>query len=269
MAPGKESFKSALTVSRHPLLAHGLAIQIFREEKVNGKIGITLNLSPIHPASDNKEDLEAAKRYDGYLNRWFLDPLFHGHFPEDMLDCYQKRGFPVSPLNREESIIVSQPVDFLGINYYSRHIVKKGQKSVLEVDFVLPPKSDYAEMGWEVYPSGMYEIIKRIAKEYQPREIYITENGISVRDELDKDGKIRDIKRVEYVREHLLKLYQALQEGCPVKGYFIWSLMDNFEWSHGFSQRFGLMYTDYQSLQRIPKESYYWFQHVLKNRGID
>ncbi len=269
MAPGKESFDSALTVSRNLLLAHGLAIKAFREKKVSGNIGITLNLSPIHPALNNKEDGEATKRFDGYLNRWFLDPLFRGHFPEDMLDWYQKKGYPIAPLSREESIIVSQPLDFLGVNYYSRYIVKKGEEPVLEVDFFLPPKSEYAEMGWEVYPSGIYEVIKRVSEEYKPGKIYLTENGISVRDTLDEDGRIRDVKRIEYLREHLLNLSRTIQEGCPVKGYFVWSLMDNFEWTHGFSQRFGLIYTDYQSLRRIPKESYYWYQKVIQNRRIN
>ncbi|HQE25536.1 MAG TPA: GH1 family beta-glucosidase [Candidatus Atribacteria bacterium] len=268
MAPGKSNFGSALSVSRNLLLSHGLVVQAFREEKINSKIGIALNLSPVHSVSNNKEDVEAAKRFDGYLNRWFLDPLFRGQFPEDMLDWYQKKGWQILPLTSEESKIVSQPIDFLGINYYSRHIVKRGQESVLEVDFSYPPESEYAEMGWEVYPPGIHEITTRVNTEYNPEEIYITENGISVQDEVDEDGKIKDVKRIEYLKEHLLRLYQAMEEGCPVKGYFVWSLMDNFEWVRGFSQRFGLIYTDYKTLKRIPKESFYWYQKIINGRAL-
>lgn len=268
-APGKRDFKAALQVSRNLLLSHGLAVQAFREEKTLGSIGITLNLTPVHLFSDSEEDILAAKRCDGYFNRWFLDPLFRGEFPEDMLLWYEKRGFAFSQLSEEERSLVAQPLDFLGINYYFRRVVGKGEEAVFEVDFFDPPQSEYTDMGWEIYPEGLYEIVKRVSEEYQPEDIYITENGIALPDQPNSRGRINDQKRIDYLRSHLLALHRAVDEGCPVSGYFVWSLMDNFEWGFGFSKRFGLVYVDYTTLQRIKKASFYWYQKVVKSRRVD
>ncbi|MDI3531578.1 MAG: beta-glucosidase [Candidatus Atribacteria bacterium] len=268
MAPGKKDFLAALRVSRNLLLAHGLAVQEFRKQGISSPIGITLNLSPVHPASKNEEDLLAAKRYDGYLNRWFLDPVFKGFFPEDMLEWYKQKGFVSPQFNEEEAKLVTQPLDFLGINYYSRHIVKKGGHPLLEIEFVRPKDSKYCEMGWEIYPPGMYEIIKRVAEDYHPHQIYITENGVSFADQPNQEGKIDDEERVLFLKEHLQELHRAIREGYPVKGYFLWSLLDNFEWAQGYTQRFGIIYTDYQTLRRIPKKSFYWYQQVVKEKAL-
>jgi beta-glucosidase len=124
-------------------------------------------------------------------------------------------------------------------------------------------------MGWEIYPEGLYEIVKRVSEEYQPEDIYITENGIALPDQPDSKGRINDQKRIDYLRSHLLALHRAVDEGCPVSGYFVWSLMDNFEWAFGFSKRFGLVYVDYTTLQRIKKASFYWYQKVIKSKRVD
>lgn len=268
-APGKRDFQSALLVSRNLLLSHGQVMQAFREEEIAKPIGITLNLSPVHVFTDKEEDQKAAQRFDGYLNRWFLEPLFHGQFPEDMLSLYAQKGFSISQFEEREGKLVAQPLDFLGVNYYSRHVVRSGTDPILEATSVELPNVEKSLMGWEVYPKGIYEIIQRVTKEYNPHAIYITENGYSSPDAPDPSGSVEDEKRIEYLRNHLLYLHKTLNEGCPVKGYFVWSIMDNFEWSHGFKQRFGLVYVDYKTLRRIPKKSFFFYQKIIRTREIE
>ncbi|MEN3202836.1 MAG: family 1 glycosylhydrolase, partial [Atribacterota bacterium] len=187
--------------------------------------------------------------------------------PEDMLFWYQKKGFTVPPFSLEEAELVSQPLDFLGINYYSRHVVTSGTEPILDV---APGDNEYAEksdMGWEVYPRGMYEIIERVALEYHPKAIYVTENGFAWPD-TPEDGFVNDERRIRYLRDHILWLYQALEAQYPVRGYFVWSLMDNFEWAFGLSKRFGLVYVDYATQKRIPKKSFFWYQGVVRARTL-
>lgn len=269
IAPGKNDFQTALLVSRNLMLSHGYAVQVFREQCRQSQIGIALNLSPIHPASQNKEDIEAAKRHDGYLNRWFLDPIFRGTFPEDMLDWYGKKGFFLPLFNEQEQALVSQPLDFLGINYYSRQIIANIEERVLETRSAHVDGLEYSDMGWEIYPLGMYEIVKSVNQEYDPGTIYITENGYPFKDKPGKDGTIVDKERIQYLRDHLQELSRSIEEGCPVKGYFVWSLLDNFEWSFGFSKRFGLVYVDYSTLERIPKESFFWYKKLARCKILD
>ncbi|MCS7241360.1 family 1 glycosylhydrolase, partial [Candidatus Caldatribacterium sp.] len=266
VAPGKRDFQAALEVSRNLLLAHGMAVQVFREEKPGGEIGIAVNLSPAHPASEAKHDREAARRYDGYLNRWFLDPIFRGQFPEDMLLWYRNKGYGVAPLTPDEGKLVSQPLDFLGINYYSRHIVRQGQKFPLEIEIVRLPQGVYSDMGWEVYPQGLYEIVQWAYNIYNPKTLYITENGYPSPDTLSPEGLVLDEERIAYLKAHLTALSKALEEGYPIRGYFVWSLMDNFEWMFGFTKRFGLVYVDYATQRRIPKQSFFWYQKVISQR---
>ncbi len=264
--PGERDFATALCVSRHLLLSHGHAVKIFRGENLKTPIGIALNLSPIHPFSHDQEDREAAYRFDGYLNRWFLDPLFRGQFPQDMLDWYAQKGFAVLPLQEEESRLISQPIDFLGINYYTRHIIKRGSQSLLESEGVRLSNREYSDTGWEVYPEGLRELIVRLTQDYAPFAIYITENGFAYPDVLEDDGRIRDAKRIVYLSQHLRELTQAMEQGYPVRGYFVWSIMDNFEWNAGFSKRFGLAYVDYHTLRRIPKESFFWYREFCTRK---
>jgi len=268
-APGKEDFGAALRVSRNLLLSHGHAVRVFREEGIKKPIGITLNLSPVHPARNDEETRKAVRRYDGYLNRWFLDPLFHGRFPEDMLAFYGAKGFPVQQLDSQESALVSSPLDFLGINYYFRSVVAEGSEPVLETRLVESPDAEKSSMGWEVYPPDIYEIIQRVTRDYAPKAIYITENGYASFDVVSPQGSVEDDKRIDYLRNHLLQLSRAIAEGSPVKGYFVWSIMDNFEWSFGFTQRFGLVYTDYVTLRRIPKKSFYFYQNLIRKRALE
>jgi beta-glucosidase len=262
--PAVQDLKRALEVSRQILLSHGLAVQAFREENIAGKIGLSTIFFPVHPAGDNPEDLKAQQRYDSYFHRWFLDPLFRGHFPEDMLEWYRIKGTDFPQLDNQEARIISQPLDFLGVCYFSRFVVKNDEGTLLEVEMVEPPPEQVNDMGWEIYPQGIYEVLKRVHEEYSPREIYVSENGIPLDDRIENDGTIRDEKRSAFLSQCLSHVHRAIEEGIPVRGYSVWSLMDNLEWDLGLSKRFGLAYVDYTTLERIPKQSFHWYRRVVR-----
>lgn len=269
-APGWTDFNLALDAAHNLLLGHGLALQRFREQgRKDEEIGIALNLTPIHPFSESEEDRAAARRTDGFMNRWFLDPLLEGAYPQDMVDLY-RRHFKLPPVEEGDMEIISGPLDFLGINNYTRHVVKTGDsESDLTGNFVNPPESEYTEMGWEVYPRGLYELLSRIGRDYGPIPLYITENGAAFPDQLEEDGAVNDQARINYLQSYILEAWQALEEGAPLKGYFVWSLMDNFEWTFGYSKRFGLIYINYQTLERRWKKSAYWYRKVISRNGLD
>jgi beta-glucosidase len=266
-APGIRNEKVAIQVSHHLLLSHGLAVEVLRDISPDSEVGITLNLSPIHPASDSEEDKLAASRQDGFLNRWFLDPVFRGHYPPDILELFSANAPKVMP---GDMAIISRRVDFVGINYYSRGIVRFNPKAgPLQAEGVAPEGAEFTEMGWEIYPPGIYEIIMRVWKDYQPKKIYITENGAAFADEIAPDGGVHDPKRIDYLREHFIQAHRAIEEGANLCGYFIWTLMDNFEWAHGFTKRFGIVYTDYPTQRRIMKDSALWYKNVIKENGVN
>ncbi len=266
-APGIMDFSGALRVSHHLLLSHGRVVELLKnlgDEKT--KVGITLNLRPVYPVSKKEEDIEAAKRCDGYINRWFLDPVFKGAYPPDMLEYYQDKAPQILP---GDMSTMSRKVDFLGVNYYSRWIVKDNpREKILKLSFLKPEEAEYTHMEWEIYPRGIYEILRRVQEDYSPRAIYITENGAAFPDRLDEENKVKDEKRIDYLREHILFAHKAIEDGMRLKGYFVWSLMDNFEWAYGYSKRFGIIYTDYPTQRRIFKESASWYKRVIENNGI-
>jgi len=266
-APGIMDFSTALQVSHHLLLSHGRAVEVLKDlGNERTKIGITLNLHPAYPASQKKEDINAAKRYDGYLNRWFLSPVFKGAYPSDIWEYYQDKTPQILP---GDMSVISRKLDFLGVNYYSRHIVKADPKEkILKLSFSKPEEAEYTDMEWEIYPQGIYDILKRVQNEYSPPAIYITENGAAFRDKVDKEGKVKDGQRISYLKEHFSFAHKAIEEGIKLKGYFVWSLMDNFEWAHGYSKRFGLIYIDYSTQKRILKESAHWYRKTIENNGI-
>jgi len=265
--PGIMDFSIALQVAHHLLLSHSRAAEVLKDlGDENTRVGITLNLSPVHPASRKEEDIKAAKRCDGYLNRWFLDPIFKGAYPPDMWEYYQDKVPQI--LSGDMSIIATR-IGFLGVNYYTRWIVKHNpQEKILKFSFSKPKEAEYTGMGWEVYPLGIYEILKRVQNDYSPPIIYITENGAAFPDRLDEEGKVKDDQRTSYLKEHLSFAHKAMEEGVRLKGYFVWSLMDNFEWTYGYSKRFGLIHIDYPTQKRIFKESAYWYKRVVENNGI-
>jgi beta-glucosidase len=266
-APGIKNTKVALQVAHHLLLSHGLAVEVLKDlGDAETRVGIVLNLSPVHPATESDEDKAAAHRNDGYHNRWFLDPIFVGSYPADMWEWF---GQLVPEVRPGDMSIISRRIDFLGVNYYTRSVVKHDpQGGLLQLRGVHVEGSEYTEMGWEVYPDGLYELLVRLHRDYKIPEIYITENGAAFKDEVTPDGKVHDERRLNYLREHFLRAHKAIQEGVPLKGYFVWSLMDNFEWAHGYTKRFGIVYVDYETQKRIIKDSGYWYQKVIAENGV-
>jgi beta-glucosidase len=267
-APGMKDPGAGFKAMHHIFLSHGLAAEAIRASaRQPVKIGITLNLNPVHPASDSKKDLKAAKWMDIGLNRLQLDPFLKGTTPV--------REFAIGRLFNIKTIKAGdlekmRNLDLLGLNYYTRTVVKSDPKiPLIGASQIQPVGNEYSGM-WEIYPQGIYEMLVRIWKDYQPKcEIMVTENGVPVPDGLDFDGRVRDERRIRYLQNHIAQVRRAMDEGVPVKGYFHWSLMDNFEWALGYGPRFGLVYVDYKTLKRTIKDSGRWFADVIRNHGYE
>jgi beta-glucosidase len=259
-APGRTSEPDAVAVAHHLLLSHGWAVDAIRRAAPDARAGITLNLAHTYPASDTPEDEAAAWQVDGEGNRWFLDPLFRGSYPADLLE----RNELVAPVLQDGDLeAISAPLDFLGVNNYSRFIVAAGPDGPRTV---ANPDAQHTEMGWEVYPDGLHDVLVRVARDYEPAAIYITENGAAFGDVRVHDGRVHDIERTAFLEGYIGAVAQAIADGAPVKGYFVWSLLDNFEWAEGYSKRFGIVYVDYPTLERVPKDSFYWYRDLLASR---
>jgi len=265
-APGISDQTSAAAATHHLLLGHGQAVQAMRSAaKQPLQIGITLNLSSIESASKLPEDIKAANLRDIHLNRIFLDPLYYGKYPDDITS---ELGFDFPSGYEKDFPIITTPTDFLGINNYFREVVKYDHRSPLKYDMVHPDGGTYSEM-WEMTPHGMYDLLTRLKKDYPVNAIYITENGTAVTDGVDADGRVRDSRRIQYLQDYIAAVHQAIQSGVPVKGYFVWSLMDNFEWTRGYSRRFGIIFVDYENgCRRILKDSARWYSQVIRQNGF-
>ncbi len=267
-APGLHSWSDALLTAHHVLLSHGRAVPVLRANgDVRTEVGIVTNLSWVDPASGSPEDQAAARRHDGYANRWFLDALFKGSYPDDMLDTYRDI-MPPGMVHDGDLAEIAIPLDFLGINYYSRAVVGAGNEMGVLAERTIRPEGEYTAMDWEVHPEGLYKLLTRVNRDYGPRTIYITENGAAFADSVAANGTIRDPKREEYLSRHLAQAHRAIQEGVPLRGYFVWSLLDNFEWAYGYAKRFGVTYVDYPTQQRIVKQSGEWYSQVIRQNGF-
>jgi beta-glucosidase len=259
-APGRTSEADAVAVAHHLLLSHGWAVDAIRRAAPDARVGIVLDLAQVQPASDSAEDEAAAWTVDGGGNRWFLDPLFRGSYPADLLE----RNALVAPFVRDGDFeAISTPIDFVGVNNYRRYVVTAGSDGP---QFVSDPERRHTEMGWEVYPDGLHKLLVRLADDYAPAAIYVTENGAAFGDVRVHDGRVHDPERTEYLESHIDAVGRAVAEGVPVKGYFVWSLLDNFEWALGYSKRFGIVYIDYPTLERVPKDSFYWYRDHIAGR---
>jgi beta-glucosidase len=259
-APGRKSEADAVATAHHLLLSHGWAVEAIRREAPGAQVGISLNLHEAYANSDSPEDEAAAWQVDGEGNRWFLDPIYRGEYPSDLL----ARNELVAPLVREGDLeAMAAPLDFLGVNNYFRFIVGA------DVDgprLIHNPGAQHTEMGWEVYPDGLHRLLMRVAEDYAPQAIYVTENGAAFGDVRVHDGAVHDPERTAYLEGYIGAMERAVADGAPVKGYFVWSFLDNFEWAKGYSKRFGLVYVDYPTQQRIPKDSFYWYQRLIADR---
>ena len=248
-APGRTSEADAVAAGHHLLLAHGRAVEVLRRDVRGAEVGITIDVVPIHPLTAS--DANAARQDDALRNRWFLDPVFRGDYPAEALS---RRGMLLPPFAAEDLRTISAPLDFVGINYYQRQVVRAnprdGDPAVVSLEGV-----ERTGMGWEVYPKGLHELLVRLHDTYDVPPIYITENGAAYPD-TRLNGSVPDPERASYIERHLEAVARAIGDGVPVAGYFVWSLLDNFEWSRGYSQRFGIVYVDFATLERVPKSSY-------------
>ncbi len=272
-APGWRDWYAGLAASHHILLSHGWAVPVIRRNSPGAEVGITLNFTIAATANRTPENLDAVRLLDGYFNRWFIDPLYGRRYPADMVDAYLKADLlPSGELDfvaDGDFDAIAVHTDFLGVNYYTRAVVKAGSGgSDYFADDLENATLERTDMGWEIYPKGLYDLLCRLHFEYQPAKIYLTENGASYADAPDADGKVHDTRRIDYLRSHFIKAHEAMAAGVPLAGYFVWSFMDNFEWAKGYTERFGIVWIDYETQQRIVKDSAYWFQQVIAENAV-
>lgn len=256
-APGLKARSTAYQVAHHLLLSHGMVVKALRHTHPTLTLGIVLNLSPIYPASDTAADMAKAKLDDGYIVRWYMDPLFKAQYPADVLADLGADAPQVLPGDMDT---IAQALDFVGVNYYTRNFSSSGNPWDVKAH-----AKRVTDMGWEVYPQGLTELLVRLHQDYSPKALWVTENGSAFKDNL-QDGQVHDPERLEYLQEHIEACAAALSQGVPLKGYFAWSLLDNFEWASGYAKRFGLVYVDYATQQRVIKSSGQWYAHFLKGR---
>ncbi|MFJ3937984.1 GH1 family beta-glucosidase [Streptomyces parvus] len=264
MAPGLTDLTAAVRASYHLHLGHGLAVQAIRAASSDARVGIVNNLSPIEPASGSETDLAAARRADGHINRWWLDPILGRGHPQDMVEEYGVE-LPVQPGDLET---IAAPLDWLGLNYYFRQIVTADPDGPApRAKQVSVPGARLTHMDWEVHAEGLEQLLLRLTEEYGIGRIYVTENGSAYEDVVAADGSVHDPERVRYLEEHLAACARAVAEGAPLAGYFAWSLMDNFEWAYGYDKRFGLVHVDYATQRRTVKSSGLRYAELIRDHA--
>jgi beta-glucosidase len=262
-APGYKNRKMAYQAAHHLLLGHGLAMQKLKKNAPQAKHGIVLNFSPAFPATNSFADKQATDLADAEFGHWFIQPLLERKYPQTIMNVFPNDMPLILPGDMD---IISEPLDYLGINYYSRQIVKQADvSSSAPYEIVDQVDAEKTDMGWEIYPDGLFHILKSLNETYQLPPVYITENGMACADQVE-DGKVNDLQRIEYFQNHLNAVHRAIVDGVIIKGYFAWSLMDNFEWAEGYLKRFGLVYIDYQNQKRILKQSALAFRDFLAKR---
>ncbi len=273
-APGIQDWGVGLRAAHHILLSHGLAVEAIRANQPDAKVGIALDCRVSQAASDAPEDVAAARHFDGFRNRWFFDPVFGKGYPADMIDAYHRRGRleePRLPFVVEGDLeTIATPMDFLGLNYYAALSIGAGNEE--SGDTGVPesssPPPGYTDMGWPVTPQGLTEYVRHLDETYGPASIVITENGAAYSDAPDDEGRVGDARRIDYFDAHVAAVAAARDGGVPVDGYFAWSLLDNLEWTSGYGLRFGLVWVDHATGERIPKDSYFWYRDVIEaSRG--
>ncbi|MGW8982979.1 GH1 family beta-glucosidase [Streptomyces parvus] len=264
MAPGLTDLTAAVRASYHLHLGHGLAVQAIRAASSDARVGIVNNLSPIEPASASEADLAAARRADGHINRWWLDPILGRGYPQDMVEEYGVE-LPLQPGDLET---IAAPLDWLGLNYYFRQIVTADPDGTApRAKQVSVPGARLTHMDWEVHAEGLEQLLLRLTEEYGVGRIYVTENGSAYEDVVAADGSVHDPERVRYLEEHLTACARAVAGGAPLAGYFAWSLMDNFEWAYGYDKRFGLVHVDYATQRRTVKSSGLRYAELIREHA--
>jgi beta-glucosidase len=259
-APGKKDMHTAYVVAHHLLLAHGSAVPVIRSAVPGAQVGVVLNLNYLDAASPDPKDQEALRRAEGMNNRWFLDAVFKGRYPVYMVDLL---GPILDGIDLDAVKAAAVPTDLLGINYYTRHTFAYNESEPAQIRTVRHEHSSYTAMDWEVYPDGLKQLLLQVYREYHPAAIYITENGAAYDDAPPVNDVVEDPQRVAYLQSHFSAAAEAVAQGVPLKGYFVWSLLDNFEWAYGYSKRFGIIYVDYATQQRALKRSALYLQNVI------
>jgi beta-glucosidase len=265
LAPGHRNRFEAPIASHHLLRAHGAAVQAYRAEGKH-QVGVVVNIEPKYPASDDPADQAATVRADAYMNRQYLDPIFLGRYPDEMTEIFGE-AWPAWP--DEDHALIRQPIDFVGVNYYTRSVTRDDERSwPVRAASVKQKQATYTETTWEVFPQGLTDALVWVKQRYGNPPIYITENGAAFFDPpVAEGGRIRDPLRIDYLRKHLVALHEAMQQGVDVRGYMVWSLLDNLEWSLGFSKRFGIIHVDFETQQRTLKDSARFYARVIGTRG--
>jgi len=272
-APGRQVATQSAHAAHHLLLGHGLAVPRIRGAAPEARVGITLNLYSVNPASDSEADRDAARRIDGLSNRFFLDPLFKGTYPTDVIADLDQVDWFTSTTTSTDLDTITAPIDFLGINYYSRHtvagdsVVSKasafpGSESVQFIETDAPQ----TQMGWEIHPDGLIDVLTMAHEKAPQLPLYVTENGSAYEDIVTADGTINDEARTDYLYKHIEACKNAIEREIPLAGYFVWSFIDNFEWAMGYSRRFGIVFVDYATQARTPKRSALWYAGFLGGR---
>ena len=258
-APGHTDAAEALAAAHHLLLSHGWAVDVLRRCSPEAEVGIVVDSWPAYAWSDTDEDRAAARLVDGISNRWFFDALFRGAYPDDICEHF---GDSLPVIQYGDLAAIATRLDFVGANNYSRRFVRANPDGGLPLD-VRPTTGGLTSMGWEIYPHGIAEVVTRLHDEYGVRSLYVTENGAAFGDVRTHDGRIHDVDRIAYLSAYLEAVASAIAAGVPLRGYFVWSLLDNFEWAEGYSKRFGLVYVDYPTLERVPKDSFHWYRELI------
>ncbi len=261
-APGAQDMQSAAIVGHHLLLSQGLAVPRLRiHTHADAQVGISLNFTPVYPADDTPETARAAARVDTLTNRWFIEPLYKGAYPEHL---FEDMGVQPPPIQDGDFAVITTPIDFLGVNNYFRSVVRNNPAQPDGIEYVAPvPSASYTEMGWEIAPQAMGDLLVRLHKEYGVPSLLVTESGAAFADVMGSDGEVSDLRRIEYLREYIRAVGRVLEQGVPIQGYLVWSLLDNFEWAEGYSKRFGIVYVDYATQQRTVKESGHWYAALI------
>lgn len=269
-APGLNRPDVSLQAAHHLLLGHGLAVRAFRESGLKGRIGLTLSMSDCYPASSKPEDARVADLAHKLGPAWYADPAVKGSYPSDAMEHVKRLGR--APQTEDgDMAVIRQPLDFLGVNYYfgwrcsARPQAGDPEGFACEWGIGLPKTA----MGWDILPEGLYRLLKRLAADYPGLPLYITENGAAFEDRPAPSGEVDDPDRLEYLRAHFAAAHRAISEGVPLKGYYVWSLLDNFEWAYGYSKRFGIVRVDYGTQKRTVKKSGLWYKEVMRRNGMD
>lgn len=282
-APGERDLGRALTVAHHLLLGHGLAMTEFRRRKLGGQIGMAPNVDWREPYSQAPQDVAACERGLDWFNRWFIDPIYHGRYPADMLARYAELGL-APPVQAGDMATISQAPDMLGVNYYTgsygldrpdplplraQDDARTQMDALRNLDGVNVGGFAKTDIGWDIYPEGFYKVLLWLRDEYGNPPLFITENGACDNTLPGADGRVHDAVRVEYLHRHVIAVHRAMRSGCDIRGYLAWSLLDNFEWTFGYGKRFGLVHTDFETLKRTPKDSFHWYSQLIADNGCN